>query len=392
MHSLKVSVVFWSDDGVRWLRTRLPRIGLAELAGFGYRGRRHYPFLAGSKLSVVQVNVCAVSLSDITQDALLAAIREHDDLGREGFLDRYGFGQARTYLLVHEGREYDSKAIAGVAHGYLPGRNALPASEFSGGLETVVKLLQDRGFEVRPQRSPVWLEAELVLACDVVARNDWRLVRSHDPRAVELSRLLQSLPLHPLESRGPTFRNPNSVQRKTSDIATQHPAYTGKPTRGGKLDREILQAFLDHPAEMHAQAEAIRGGITTGTLSELPLAADLDEEEAISEGRALLLLHLRRERNPRLRAKKLETVLAARGSLECEVCGFDFERTYGDRGARYAEVHHVVPLHVTGATTTRLQDLAVLCANCHRMIHRGRQWLTPPELRDLVEQRKVSPC
>ncbi|MFI5563347.1 HNH endonuclease [Amycolatopsis japonica] len=331
-----------------------------------------------------------MSLSDITQDALLSAIRQHDDLGREAFLDRYGFGPARTYLLIHEGKEYDSKAITGVAHGYLPGRDPLPAAEFSGGLETVVKLLRDRGFEVRPQRSPVWLEAELVLACDVVAQNNWRLVRSHDPRAIDLSRLLQSLQLHPLESRGPTFRNPNSVQRKTSDIATQHPGYTGKPTRGGRLDREILQAFLNRPDEMHAQAEAIRAGAISGTLSTLPLTADLDEQEAISEGRPLLLLHLGRERNPRLRAKKLDAAMAAHGCLECEVCGFDFERTYGERGTRYAEVHHVVPLHVTGATTTRLKDLAVLCANCHRMIHRSREWITPAELRDLVDLRKAA--
>ncbi|MGW4829624.1 HNH endonuclease [Amycolatopsis japonica] len=333
-----------------------------------------------------------MSVSDISRDVVLAAISEHDDLGSDAFAERHGFTPARGYLLVHEGKEYDPKAVAGVAHGYLPGEAPLTDAELSGALDAVVTLLRDRGFEVRPLRSPTWLEAELVLACDVVARNDWRLVRSHDPRAIDLSRLLQSLPLHPPESRGPTFRNPNSVQRKTSDIATQHPDYTGKPTRGGKLDREILHAFLERPAEMHAQADAIRAGITTGTLSALPLAADPDEEEAISEGRALLLLHLRRERNPRLRAKKLDAALAAHGCLECEVCGFDFERTYGERGTRYAEVHHVVPLHVTGATTTRLQDLAVLCANCHRMIHRGRQWLTPAELRELVEHRKAPPA
>ncbi|MBK1785669.1 HNH endonuclease [Prauserella cavernicola] len=175
------------------------------------------------------------------------------------------------------------------------------------------------------------------------------------------------------------------MQRKTFDIATQHPDYDGKPTRGGKLDKEILQAFLDRPEEMHAQAAAIRAGIATGQLTELPFAADIDEEEAAAEGRALVLLHLRRERNPKLRAKKIDRVLAERGCLECEVCGFDFERTYGERGARYAEVHHVTPLHITGQTETRLNDLAVLCSNCHRMIHRGAHWLTPAELQDVIQ-------
>jgi 5-methylcytosine-specific restriction enzyme A len=327
-----------------------------------------------------------VSISDVTRDAILQAIAEHNH-NPATFLQDHGFGPARSYVLVHEGREYDSKAIVGVAHGYLDGRGPLTAADFSGGLKTVVKLLHERGFEVRHLPRLDWLEAELVLACDLVARNGWHMVTASDAHAVELSRLLQLLPLHPPAHRGPTFRNPNSVQRKTADIMTWHPDYQKARTRGGKLDRKILQAFLDRPAEMHAQADAIRAGITSGALSSLPATADLDEEEAIAEGRALLLLHLRRERNPKLRAKKLDQVLAVRGCLACEVCGFDFERTYGERGARYAEVHHVVPLHVTGPTTTRLADLAVLCANCHRMIHRGSPWLSPAELRDLVEHR-----
>jgi 5-methylcytosine-specific restriction protein A len=328
-----------------------------------------------------------VSIAEITRDAVLAAVAEHDRLGADEFLERYGFARARSYLLAHEGREYDSKAIVGVAHGYLPGRSVLKAADFSGGLETVVAVLRDRGFEVRERRSPPWLEAELVLACDLVAQNQWRAVRAHDPRAIELSQLLQSLPLHPMEDRGATFRNPNSVQRKTFDIATQHPDFVGKPTRGGKLDREILQAFLERPAEMHAEAEAIRTGIRSGELTDLSAVADPEEEEAAREGRVLLRLHLRRERDPKLRAKKINDVLGKHGCLECEVCGFDFERTYGERGTRYAEVHHVTPLHVSGPTNTRLQDLAILCANCHRMIHRGSRWLSPLELRALVQAR-----
>ncbi|WP_328452003.1 HNH endonuclease [Amycolatopsis sp. NBC_00438] len=330
-----------------------------------------------------------MSISDITRDAILQAIAEHDRNPGTVLQDR-GFGPARAYMLVHEGREYDSKAIVGVAHGYLAGKDVLTAGDFSGGLETVVKLLHDRGFEVRAVRSPGWLESELVLVCDLVAANGWNMLRAHEPQVIEVSQLLQLLPLHPPQSRGTTFRNPNSVQRKTADIATQHPDYRGKPTRGGKLDKEILRAFLDRPVEMHAQADAIRAGITSGTLITLPAVSDLDDEEAIVEGRVLVLLHLRRERNSKLRAEKLDQVLAARGCLACEVCGFDFERTYGERGARYAEVHHVVPLHVTGPTKTRLDDLVVLCANCHRMIHRGAQWLTPAQLRTLVEQQPTS--
>ncbi|MBK1785670.1 hypothetical protein [Prauserella cavernicola] len=126
-----------------------------------------------------------MSMREITREAVLAAIDEHDR-DPAGF-NRYGFGPARTYTLVHDGREYDSKAIVGVAHGYLPDEQALSPNEFSGGLETVVALLRSLGFEVRSGRNPAWLESELVLACDLVARNTWQGIRAHEQRTIELS-------------------------------------------------------------------------------------------------------------------------------------------------------------------------------------------------------------
>ncbi|MFD6327695.1 hypothetical protein ACFWOL_33875, partial [Streptomyces sp. NPDC058442] len=58
------------------------------------------------------------------------------------------FGRARRYLLEHDGKFYDSKAIVGVAHGYLDGQEVLEASEFSGGVGHAVSLLRQLGFTV----------------------------------------------------------------------------------------------------------------------------------------------------------------------------------------------------------------------------------------------------
>jgi hypothetical protein len=88
------------------------------------------------------------SLNDITREAVLAAIAEYDRLGQEEFLTLHGFDRARQYVLVHEGKRYDSKAIVGVAHGFLPGKAVLAASEFSGGRATVGQLLARLGFHV----------------------------------------------------------------------------------------------------------------------------------------------------------------------------------------------------------------------------------------------------
>jgi 5-methylcytosine-specific restriction protein A len=92
-----------------------------------------------------------MALKDITsRQAVLDAIAECDRLGQDVFLERYGFHRAREYYLVHDGREYDSKAIAGVAHKYqFPNEGPLASGNFGGGDKTVRPLLESLGFEVR---------------------------------------------------------------------------------------------------------------------------------------------------------------------------------------------------------------------------------------------------
>lgn len=90
-----------------------------------------------------------MSLADLTADAVRQAIAEFDRVGRDTFLSTYGFGQARGYFLVHNGQPYDSKAIAGVAHQYLPGRVALKSDEFSGGDNAAAGRLRELGFDIK---------------------------------------------------------------------------------------------------------------------------------------------------------------------------------------------------------------------------------------------------
>ncbi|PJN40780.1 HNH endonuclease [Streptomyces sp. CB02959] len=91
--------------------------------------------------------------SEITRAGILQAIAEHDQLGPEAFRGTYGYRAAATYVLVHEDRQYDSKAIAGVAHKFDFG-TALKPSEFSGGLKHAVTWLRREGFTVvEPPRS-----------------------------------------------------------------------------------------------------------------------------------------------------------------------------------------------------------------------------------------------
>lgn len=92
------------------------------------------------------------------------------------------------------------------------------------------------------------------------------------------------------------------------------------------------------------------------------------------ETRRRTALHRRRERAART-AKIEQALNLDSGRLRCEVpgCGFDFLMVYGEAGRGYAHVHHKLPLAELPSEggVVRLTDLAIVCANCHAMIHRG---------------------
>lgn len=88
-------------------------------------------------------------------------------------------------------------------------------------------------------------------------------------------------------------------------------------------------------------------------------------------------------------AKNRKLAIQAHG-YKCMACGFDFEEKYGELGKNFIEVHHVVPL----ASRTEVvevnpqTDLICLCANCHRMIHRKKNYVpTLDELKSIIEQQ-----
>jgi HNH endonuclease len=117
---------------------------------------------------------------------------------------------------------------------------------------------------------------------------------------------------------------------------------------------------------------------------------DIDLPVAEIEGEARLVSHLRRERNRTLVESKKTATLDAKGRLQCEVCSFDFTTTYGVLGEGFCEVHHLVPLSASmESVTTTLADLAILCSNCHRVIHRSKPMLSVAELSKVVSRGRL---
>jgi hypothetical protein len=105
-------------------------------------------------------------------------------------------------------------------------------------------------------------------------------------------------------------------------------------------------------------------------------------EDAATEGRRRLVLHLQRERNQAIVRKKKNQA----ASLACEVCSFSFSRCYGSAANDYCEVHHLLLLsEVEHTTQTRMEDLAILCANCHRVVHLHNPPYTLDEVKNMIK-------
>ncbi|WP_260703262.1 MrcB family domain-containing protein [Edaphobacter flagellatus] len=98
------------------------------------------------------------------------------------------------------------------------------------------------------------------------------------------------------------------------------------------------------------------------------ISREEDESELGTEQLIVLRDHKRLERNNAL-AKKAKKI----HGFSCQACGFDFVKAYGSIGENFIEAHHLTPLselkgHIV--TLDPRKDFCVLCANCHRMIHR----------------------
>ncbi|GEM_PF-1133158 len=115
------------------------------------------------------------------------------------------------------------------------------------------------------------------------------------------------------------------------------------------------------------------------------LVVDEDDESAFPEGRESFQTHRHLERDGKIPSKAKAKRLAETGKLECEVCRMDFHRFYGKLGDGFIEAHHTMPVSkLNGAMNTKVSDLALVCSNCHRMLHRGQKLLSIDELRVLV--------
>jgi 5-methylcytosine-specific restriction enzyme A len=228
--------------------------------------------------------------------------------------------------------------------------------------------------------NPKWGRDEVLLALDLYQSVGGAIPGPTDERVIALSNLLQALPIHAGSKKNDRFRNAAGVAFKLQNI---HQVATGKGLDNfSATDKAVWEDFGDKPELVRQLAMQIRSQADDANVA--AEAASVEDDEVFAEGRVLTAAHKVRERSPKLRRKVL-AARRARGRLVCDCCVRPPLASNPDIAEAEFECHHKVPLSQTSATGTRIADVALLCASCHRLLHRlmqvKRGWASVDELR-----------
>lgn len=159
-----------------------------------------------------------------------------------------------------------------------------------------------------------------------------------------------------------------------------------RAVKGGIGQSNVWFADKEESQEIVSRVRAL---IVEGAISTLP---DVDHSRSVLEGNPRLVAHLRRERSSAIVKAKKESVIRTTGKLCCEVCEFDFKEIYGEFGDGFCEVHHLQPLAKSdGLVKTAMEDLAIICSNCHRIIHRTDPMLSISSLARHLRRQRAQP-
>lgn len=225
-------------------------------------------------------------------------------------------------------------------------------------------------------RPPRWHRDEIILALALYRTLDPKDMNVNNILVLELSELLNRIPLHERRAEHEKFRNVNSVVLKLGNFKAIDPEFIGQGMSSfSKNDEKIFFEFYGNVTELQLRANQIKNTVMNEAVNKELYKIQDDYEDGdylATEGKVIYKLHKLRERNNKLNNKKKELYLKKYGKLDCEVCKFDFFETYGELGKGFIEAHHRVPLsEIYAEQITKLDDLALVCSNCHRMLHRS---------------------
>lgn len=233
-------------------------------------------------------------------------------------------------------------------------------------------------------RPPKWIRDEIIIALDFYQRYFPDIPEKESQEISDLSKKLRSIRVKLGDSITSQYRNVNGVYMKLMNFHAINPDFQGRGLdRYSQLDKEIFEEFSEDISGLRTLAESILLLVENENI-QMQESQDEDSND-VFEGRVLSRFHKYRERDRGIVKKKKDSVLNRSGELRCEACGFSFKDKYGDRGSNFIECHHTKPIsEISAGEKTKLSDLALVCSNCHRMIHAKKPWLSVAELQSIL--------
>jgi 5-methylcytosine-specific restriction protein A len=150
-----------------------------------------------------------------------------------------------------------------------------------------------------------------------------------------------------------------------------------EPIRGGACRQE---------RELHEEFSA-RLPVFAGPIYPDEVLPNQSGDGKFIEGATRQVLINQYERDPRARSACIR-----HWGTSCYVCGFDFQKAYGDMGRGFMHVHHLTEIASIGAEyeVDPHADLRPVCPNCHAMLHTQRPAIDIDELRSMLAVRAGS--
>lgn len=213
-----------------------------------------------------------------------------------------------------------------------------------------------------------------------------------DKQAKKILRLRAGILRQRLSSEYSMRFNKNPIDLKSLGHSSRLSFYEFGHAFGIKYERESLpskEELIKDLSEMLKlyRIAKVRGGTSESIFERLESSESHPDLSKLSlEEKRRYIVHRSIDWNPKL-AKAAKQI----HGYTCQVCRFNFEREYGELGLNYIEAHHLTPLSKILPEAVKLSpknDFAVVCANCHKMIHRKGASATFKEFVRLYQNRK----
>lgn len=220
-----------------------------------------------------------------------------------------------------------------------------------------------------------WVRDEVILALDLYFHTLKKTFSTNDKEVIELSALLNELPIIPVAVRTDDFRNVNGMHYQLTKLKLH--VVEGKPLKIGKVFIDVYDEFCNDKQTLHEIATAIKN--SKNILKTISFG---DSSEGINFKEGALLSHLHRYFENKYLLKYANNFLFC----HCAICKLDVNQAYRGSAKTFYELHLMIPpKDYHDESKFYFNDFIMVCPNCHKALHLMRPWVNKNEINKILK-------